>query len=131
MTITIETKSYNERRMGKPWIAKVDFTDPKGAFAFGDWAGDSRNGGEGVLSIAASTGDIIATGQKDNRQPRNSAASFFVVNASGELDDLGDKGAAYKHYLATKQATPDQAALETEKAALLARLAEIEELLNK
>ena len=128
--INIETTSYNERRMGKPWIAKVDFADPKGTFEFGDWSGDARNGGAGILTIDAKAGDIVATGQKDNRQPRNSAATFLVVTPAGELADLGDKGAAYKHYLAAKSATPDKVALKAEKAVLLARLAVIDEMIN-
>jgi len=100
MEITIETASYNERRYGKPWIAKVDFaTDKKGAFSFGDWTGDGWNGGEGVLSIDVQPGDIVATGQKDNRKPRNSAPKFHVVLADGSLDSIGDKGAAYKFFM--------------------------------
>jgi len=79
MEITKETGSYNQRRMGRPWIAKVDFTNSKGDFSWGDWTGDQYNGGAGVLSINAKPGDIIATGQKDNRQPKNSAPDFFVV----------------------------------------------------
>ena len=130
MQITQETSSYNQRRMGKPWIAKVDFTTPKGDFAWGDWTGDHYNGGEGVLSIDANLGDIIAIGQKDNRQPKNSAPDFFVVMTTGDLDKIGDKGAAYKHYLATKDQGIDKPALEIEKAQLLARLAKINKLLE-
>ena len=78
MKITIETNTYNHRRYGKPWIAVVDFAgNAKGDFAWGDWTGDHFNGGAGVLSIVANPGDIIARGQKDNRQPRNSAPAFF------------------------------------------------------
>ena len=102
MEITIETSSYNHRRMGKPWIAKVDFSNPKGDFSWGDWTGDHYNGGDGVLSINANPGDIIATGQKDNRQSKNSAPEFFVVLANGDIDNIGDKGTAYKYYLANK-----------------------------
>jgi hypothetical protein len=104
MEITIETGSYNERRYGKPWIAKIDFaSDKKGTFTFGDWTGDGRNGGEGVLSINTQAGDIIAKGQKDNRQPRNSAPDFYVVLADGSIDPFGDKGAAYKFFIESKK----------------------------
>jgi hypothetical protein len=57
-----------------------------------------------VLTIEATTGDIIAIGQKDNRQPKNSAPDFYVVAADGTLDSLGDKGDAYKYFLANKSA---------------------------
>ena len=130
MNITIETKCYNHRRMGKPWIAKVDFSTPKGNFSWGDWTGDQYNGGEGVLSVNANLGDIIAQGQKDNRQPRNSAPDFFVVLADGALDTLGDKGAAYKYYLEHKKAAPDLDSLRKERVTLLARIAEIDTILN-
>ena len=99
MEIRIETAIYNNRRFGKPWIAKVNFDNPKGDFVWGEWVGDHFNGGEGVLVIDALPGDIIATGQKDHRQPRNSAPKFSVVVSSGNLENLGDKGAAYKYYL--------------------------------
>lgn len=130
MNITIATSSYNQRRMGNPWIAKVDFSTPKPGFDWGDWTGDQYNGGEGILSITANPGDIIATGQKDNRQPRNSAPDFFEVMATGELEELGDKGMAYKHYLATKEQGVNKDALQTEKDILLDRIKEIDKLLE-
>jgi hypothetical protein len=117
--------------MGKPWIAKVDFSaSPKGEYAWGDWTGDQYNGGEGVLSIDAAPGDIIAKGQKDNRQPKNSAPDFYAVTADGKLDPIGDKGDAYKFFLARKSAAPDMAALRNERLALIARIAEIDAILN-
>lgn len=134
--LTIETKAYNSRRYGKPWIAKVDFSkSAKGDYDFGDWTGDQYNGGEGVLSIEASAGDIIATGQKDNRQPRKSAPDFYVVSANGDLDAIGDKGAAYKFFLARKTLQPLPpdfiAALLKEREMLIARIAEIDRLVGK
>uniref|UniRef100_A0A6M3JS90 Uncharacterized protein n=1 Tax=viral metagenome TaxID=1070528 RepID=A0A6M3JS90_9ZZZZ len=130
MKITIETKSYNQRRFGRPWIASVDFSTAKGEFSFGEWTGDHYNGGEGVLSIDAAPGYIIARGQKDNRQPKNSAPDFFVVRVDGTLSELGDKGAAYKYFLAHKDAAPDTDALAKERTALVARIAEIDAILN-
>ena len=131
MDITINTRSYNQGRYSKPWIARVDFSTPKGEFTWGDWTGDHYTGGEGTLTITADPGDIIAHGQKDFRQPKNSAPDFEVVNADGSLDYLGDKGEAYKHYLAHKAATPDLDALRKEREALLARITEIDQILNQ
>lgn len=128
MEIRIETSSYNDRRYGKPWIAVIDFTSGKPGYKWGDWIGTP--GGEGVLTIQANPGNIIAKGQKDNRKPRNSAPSFYVVTLDGELELLGDKGDAYKYYLAHKDNTPDKPALEKEKEKLLTRLAEINALLS-
>jgi len=131
MEITIETGSYNHRRMGKPWIAKVTFATPKGDFSWGVWTGDHYNGGEGVLSINANPGDIIAQGQKDNRQPKNSAPDFSVVDPDGTLKHIGDKGGAYKYYLEHKTATPDPDALQRERETLVARIAEIDSIIGK
>lgn len=131
MEITIETSSYNHRRMGRPWIATVDFTTAKGSFDFGDWTGDAYNGGSGVLSIDADAGEIIAKGQKDNRQPKNSAPEFFVLLPDGELENIGDKGDAYKYYLAHKNEGINTDALAEERAKLTLRITEIDNLLKE
>jgi hypothetical protein len=96
MEITKETGSYNERRYGKPWIAVIDYTNNrKGDFRFGDWQG--RPGSEGELYITCEIGDIIATGQKDFRKPRNSAPTYYQVDSNGQLDEIGDNPVeAYK-----------------------------------
>jgi len=131
MEITIETRSYNQRRYSKPWIAKVDFSQSKkGDFSWGDWTGDHYNGGEGVLTINANPGDIIGKGQKDFRQPKNSAPKFSVVSPNEELEYLGDKGAAYKYFLDHKDAAPDLDALRKERETLVARVAEIDAIIN-
>jgi hypothetical protein len=129
-TITLETYAYNQRRYGKPWIARVDFSSSsRGDFAWGEWAGDHMNGGAGVLSVNVNPGDIVAKGQKDFRNEKNSAAEFFIVLPDLTLNSLGDKGSAYKHYLATKSQAPDREALIYERASLVARISEIDALL--
>ena len=131
MEITIETGSYNQRRFSRPWCARVDFAvSAKGDFSWGDWTGDHYNGGEGVLSISANPGDIIAKGQKDHRQPKNSAPDFCAVMPDGRLDPLGDKGAAYKYFLEHKNAAPDLDALGKEREMLMARIAEIDAIIS-
>ena len=130
MEITVETSSYNHRRFSKPWIARVDFSTPKGDFSWGDWTGDHYNGGEGVLSISANPGDIVAKGQKDHRQPKNSAPDFYIVMPDGRLDPLGDKGAAYKYFLEHKNAAPELDTLGKEREALVARIAEIDAIIS-
>lgn len=94
--IEVKTVSYNQRRYGKPWIAKVDFSNnPNGDFFWGSWVGDARNGSEGLLIIEANEGDIVARGQKDFRVPRNSSPAFYQVR-DGQLVKLADKAEAYK-----------------------------------
>jgi len=104
MEIKIETSSYNEKRYSKPWVARVDFsTNPKGDFKFGDWVGDHSNGSEGLLVINAEVNDVIATGQKDYRNAKYSAPSFYYVTETGELESFDGKADAYKFYLESKE----------------------------
>lgn len=96
--VTVETDSYNERRYGKPWIAIVDFSGgATGDFDFGDWVGDHRNGTEGLLEITAKSGAVIATGQKDYRNARNSAPDFHILLEDGTLEDCS-KVSAKQHW---------------------------------
>jgi hypothetical protein len=79
MKIEIETTAYNERRYGKPYIARVDFTDHKGTPEWGNWIGDPRNGSAGLLTIDAEIGDVLMQGQRDNRNMKKSAPDYFIV----------------------------------------------------
>ena len=79
------TASYNERRYGRPWIAKLTFVRPgKPEYTFGDWLGNSH-GGTGELSIEVEPVDVIATGQKDHRKGRGGADCIGVVLADGKV----------------------------------------------
>jgi hypothetical protein len=142
MQITIETGSYNERRYGKPWIAKVEF-DASGntSFSFGNWVGSP--GYEGELVIDAERGDIVARGQKDHRKG-NGYTTYYIVDENGDLDEVGSKGSAYKAWKAEQARRLEEAAaataetpaptreeLEAERSALLARLAEINKALGE
>ena len=99
MKIKIETSPYNERRYGKPWIAKVDFTTSKGEFQWGEWVGQA--GCSGILLLDAHPGDVVARGQRDNRKMSNSAPDFYVVEADMTLRGVS-KAEAYEHYHAPK-----------------------------
>jgi len=97
MKIEINTSSYNERRYGKPWIAVVDFKDdPKGVFKFGTWVGTA--GSDGLLLLDPEPGEIVARGQKDNRNPKYSAPDWYAIDSEGTLTELKDKVSAYKIY---------------------------------
>ena len=91
MLIQRNTGSYNERRYGKPWIAKVDFSaNPQGEFLWGQWIGDP--GDAGMLEIQAEKGDIIARGQKDFRKPKNSVPDWYQVVGDAEISEKSGDG---------------------------------------
>ncbi|MFA5284434.1 MAG: hypothetical protein WC347_02445 [Smithellaceae bacterium] len=97
MKIEKQTGSYNDRRYSRPWIAKVDFSqNPNGEFLWGVWVG--QPGEQGLLIIDAELGDIVASGQKDFRKPRNSAPDWYYVGEDGKLVDLDSKVDAYKKF---------------------------------
>jgi hypothetical protein len=83
MKIMRDTGSYNERRYGKPWIAKIGLDGNELKFNFGTWIGSP--GCEGVLVLESiEPGEYYARGQKDFRKPRNSAPDFYVLTFDGE-----------------------------------------------
>ncbi len=129
MEIKIETNTYNEKRYGRPWIARVDFSqNPKGNFAFGTWVGEP--GYKGILLLDAEPGDIVAKGQKDYRKPANSTPCFYFVKENGELERLGTKGVAYKYWRKQNSDNKKIENLKAEKEKLLARIEEIDKLLG-
>lgn len=72
MRVVFEFGTYNARRYGKPWCAKV-VNWPVGSvpdIQWGAYLGDS-SGGE--CEIEAEPGDIVRWGQKDHRNIRNSS----------------------------------------------------------
>lgn len=84
MKITINTAAYNDRRYGRPWIARVDFaTTPAGQFLWGSWIGQAGEAGE--LVVECSPGDVIAWGKRDTRNPKYSAPTYGYIDAAGEL----------------------------------------------
>jgi hypothetical protein len=106
-TIEIETQAYNERRYSRPYIAIVDFSVKKTGevVRWGDWIGHA--GDAGILSIEAAPGDIVMTGQKDFRKPRNSAPDYHMVLEDGTLGRRMDKAEAYRHSRTTTE-NPDK-----------------------
>jgi len=100
MDIRRETSSYNQRRYGRPWIAKVVIKDGTLSYQWGQWIGDHSNGSEGLLVLTDVTpGTVYAQGQRDTRTLANSAPEFFVLGADGS-DKYISKSEAYKLLIA-------------------------------
>jgi hypothetical protein len=83
MRIVQRFGSYNQRRYGRPWIAKITSwpVGGKAEVVWGSYLG-SDNGGE--VEIEANPGDIIRTGQKDGRG-KGTSADWYIVNEDGSL----------------------------------------------
>ena len=122
MKMQRETKSYNERRCGKPWIAVVDFSGgSKGEYRWGEWCG--QPGTAGLLILNCEPGQIVALGQKDNRKPANSAPDFYIAETDGSLRRLATKADAYRVWQAAQAAPkPAEASGQSVRDAALATI---------
>jgi len=83
MRIIRETKSYNERMYGKPWIAKVVLENGKLEMEWGQWIGDYP-GAAGLLILEIEIGDFFARGQKDFRKSQNSTPYYYQLDPDGK-----------------------------------------------
>lgn len=85
--VVVETKMYNERRYGRPWIAVVTKWDvgARPVLSFGAWLG--RDGQAGQLEIKAAPGSIVRHGQKDYRGGKG-IDEWAIVEADGSLRDV-------------------------------------------
>lgn len=84
-TLRVEFGSYNSRRYGKPWIAKIKSWDTgkQPDLEFGSYYGDDTGG---VAEIAAKEGDIIRWGQRDNRG--NNTDNNWGIFRNGKLESI-------------------------------------------
>lgn len=88
-----ECGSYNERRYGSWWCAKVSFPNgPKPEYEWGD--STCKWGKAGLLTLPCVPGDIIAWGQKDLRRPGNSTHNIQIMRSDGSMI-TADKTEAY------------------------------------
>lgn len=75
MKLEIPTGSYNPRRYGKPWCAKLTLPDKKFVYEWGTWIGDDYSG---VLILDVNPSDVFCTGQKDHRGNKTDHNFYFV-----------------------------------------------------
>ena len=82
------TSSYNERRYGKPWHAKLSNSISRN-FEFLDW--DGRPGREGVFRFEAEPGTMLAYGQKDVRNGKGGVDGYLICMPDGMCKPVSDK----------------------------------------
>lgn len=82
MKQSIKTHAYNEKRYGRPYIARIANTDGK-VIEWGIWLGTP--GEEGLLEIEANAGDIIMHGQKDFRGNKG-FPEYAILLPDGSFD---------------------------------------------
>ncbi len=94
MRIVREFPPYNQRRYGKPWIARV-IGWPVGRPAVLEW-GSALDAW--TCEIEASPGDVIRWGQRDHRG-NGTTALFGVVQADGgvEVCDAVHAASVYRY----------------------------------
>ena len=80
----VKWAGYNARRYGRPWIAKVT-NWPVGGKPTLDFGGYCGNDDGGETEISAKMGDIIRSGQKDNRG-NGTTNEWYLAGANGELE---------------------------------------------
>jgi hypothetical protein len=83
MRVSQRFGNYNQRRYGRPWIARITGwpVGGKPEIVWGSYVGDD---GGGEVEIEAISGDIVRTGQKDYRG-NNTDASWYIVQPDGSL----------------------------------------------
>jgi len=103
MTLERKTRAYNDRRYGRPYIAKMVLANNKMEPIWGTWTG--QNGTEGLLILDnMEPGDIYMQGQRDNRKMRNSAPNYYLLGTDG-AGTIITKAEAYK--LLSTQLSPE------------------------
>lgn len=90
MRVAMEFPSYNERRWGLPWIAKVTAWPVAGrpTMEFGKFVGHAGDPGE--AEMMAKRGDIVRWGHKDNRNGNSTWSKWGIVNAEGGIDEIDE-----------------------------------------
>jgi hypothetical protein len=108
MRVSVEYGSYNTRRYGKPWIAKITAwpVGGKPELEWGAYCGDD-DGGE--CEIESQAGDIIRSGQRDGRG-NGGSNDWYIVEANGSLTCV-DQPEARKAWEA-RQVKPVLAAID-------------------
>jgi hypothetical protein len=89
LRVSTQWGGYNFRRYSRPWIARITEwpVGGKPEMEFGRYLGDD-NGGE--CEIMARAGDILRSGQRDNRRPRDTIAEWLVVENDGKLRKISE-----------------------------------------
>jgi hypothetical protein len=101
MQISVRFGNYNPRRYSRPWGATVTFSGSKPVYDFGvaNYLTDSSDTSAGELIITCQPGDVVAVGQKDTRQPKNTENTWYLVADDGNYNEI-TRADAYRHWLA-------------------------------
>ena len=91
MRVSVKYSSYNQRRYGRPWIGKIT-SWPIGGKAEIAWGSYLGNDTGGECEIEVNIGDIVRSGQRDNRG-NNTENDWYVVEDGGHLRGIDPKEA--------------------------------------
>lgn len=107
MRIKFDYGPYNSRRYGRPWGAIISANGSKLGYDFSaaNYVGDDRGG---AVYVECNPGDVIATGQRDNRG-NGSSNTIYIVQSDGTLAET-DRVGALEHIESNSGDTPSQLA---------------------
>lgn len=102
---------YNERRYSFPWAAVVTAW-PVGGRPVLDFRSRyvGRHGDAGRVEFSAAPGDLVTSGQKDYRNPRESRRDWWVVEDDGRLRNLPGGEVEARDYWLDRAAAVEQTA---------------------
>ena len=116
MRVSKSFGSYNFRRYGRPWIAKITAW-PVGGKPHLQWGGYVGDDDGGEVEMEAQAGDIVRTGQKDNRG-NGGSNDWYVVETDGTLRSIDQTEA--RQLFGASTPTPDNPLVSITDADLLA-----------
>lgn len=98
MRIVKKFPSYDDKKFGRPWIARVTAwpVGQRAELAWGTFLGDPATGGEAELE--ARPGDVVRYGQKDRRTNHDAAARWAFVTGLGALQIIQSELEAAKSF---------------------------------
>lgn len=96
ITVSKNYTSYNGRRYGKPWCARIKSFNGSATLEFEKYSYNGNDNG-GEIVITAEIGEVIKIGQKDNRSNK-SDNDFYQITEAG-LEYIADATEARKLWL--------------------------------
>lgn len=114
VNVVVNTPSYNEKRYGRPWCARVRDTQRLKDFEFFSWIG--RNGSTGEFRETLEVGTVLAYGQKDYRKNRGGVDLYGIVTSAAHHEGTKDEHVRWTTRIETIRAWIQEHAMQPDNA---------------